>query len=99
MSAPDEGSVTIMGETERHGRSGRDFSSTWVPQPQRAIGGHSERHGRVSSWVLVFMVIAAFCVGGVAIIEQLWWLFWVCVGVVVGAVPAGKFVGIMDDAV
>jgi hypothetical protein len=99
MSAPDEGSVTIMGETERHGRSGRDFSSTWVPQPQQTIAGRAERHGRTSSWILVFVVIATFCVGGAAIIAHLWWLFWACVGVVVVAVLAGKLVGIMDDAV
>jgi hypothetical protein len=99
MGAPAEGSVMNMSETERHGRNDRDFSSTWVPQPQQTIGGHSQRHGRASSWALVFVVFAAFCVGGAAIIVHLWWLFWVCVGVVVVAVPVGKIVGIMDDTV
>lgn len=93
------GSVMIMSETEKHGRSDRDFSSTWVPQPQQTIGGYSERHGRVSSWILVSVVVAAFCAGGAALIVHLWWLFWACVGVVVAAVPAGKIVGIMDDSV
>jgi fatty acid desaturase len=99
MSAPVAGSVISMSETERHGRRDRDFSSTWVPQTQRTIGGYTERHGRRASWVLVIVVVAAFCAGGVAIITHLWWLFWVCVGVVVVAVPAGKIVGIMDDTV
>jgi hypothetical protein len=49
--------------------------------------------------VLVGIVIAAFCAGGVAIIEHLWWLFWLCAGVVVLSVPAGKIIGIMDDTV
>jgi hypothetical protein len=99
MSAPVTGSVMVMGETEKHGRSDRDFSGTWVPQTQQTIGGYSERHGRVSSWVLVAVVVVAFCVGGAAIIVRLWWLFWVCVGIVVLAVPAGKIVRIMDDTV
>jgi hypothetical protein len=99
MSASVTGSVMIMSETEKHGRRDRDFSGTWVPQPQETTGGYSERHGRVSSWVLVAVVVVAVCVGGAAIIVRLWWLFWVCVGVVVVAVPAGKIVGIMDDAV
>jgi hypothetical protein len=99
MSAPVEGSVMIMSETGKHSRNDRDFSSTWVPQPQQTIAGRPERHGRASSWILVSVVVAAFCVGGAAIITHLWWLFWVCVGVVVVAVPAGKIVGIMDDSV
>lgn len=107
MSAPVTGSVMIMGETERHGlgeteRHGqrdRDFSGTWVPQTQETVAGRPERHGRISSWILVAVVIVAFCVGGAAIIARLWWLFWVCVGVVVVAVPVGKIAGIMDDAV
>jgi hypothetical protein len=99
MSASVTGSVMIMGETERHSRSDRDFSGTWVPQPQETIAGRPERHGRMSSWILVAVVFTAFCVGGAAIIVRLWWLFWVCVGVVVVAVPAGKIIGIMDDSV
>jgi hypothetical protein len=67
-------------------------------QQERTIGWHN-RHGRPASWALVAVVIAAFAVGGAAIIEHLWWLFWVCAGVVVLAVPAGKVIGIMDDTV
>ena len=64
-----------------------------------AVGGHSHHYGRVRSWVLVGVVIAAFCVGAIAIVGHLWVLFWVCAGVVVLSVPAGKLVGIMDDTV
>ncbi|HYZ52042.1 MAG TPA: HGxxPAAW family protein [Streptosporangiaceae bacterium] len=66
---------------------------------ERALGGHSQLHGRPSSWVLVAVVVAAFVVGGFAIVFHQWWLFWVCVGVVVLAVPVGKVVGIMGDTV
>jgi hypothetical protein len=99
MSAPITGSVMIMGETERHGRRDRDLTSTWVPQTQETIAGYSERHGRISSWVLVAVVVAAFCAGGAAIIAHLWWLFWASLGIVVVAVPVGKIIGIMDDTV
>lgn len=88
-----------MSKTERHRQSDRDFTSTWVPQPQETIAGRTQRHGRISSWILVAVVVAAFCAGGVAIVVHLWWLFWVCVGIAVAAVPAGKIVGIMDDTV
>ena len=51
------------------------------------------------SWALVGVVVAAFTAGGVAIIEHWWWLFWVCLGVVVLSVPAGALIGIMKDTV
>jgi hypothetical protein len=56
-------------------------------------------HGKTSSWVLVAVIIAAFAAGGVALIIQNWALFFVCVGIVVLSIPAGKLVGIMDDTV
>jgi hypothetical protein len=56
-------------------------------------------HGKLSSWVLVAVVTAAFVAGGLAIITHIWWLLWACLGVVVLAVPAGKAIGIMDDTV
>lgn len=67
------------------------------PQARPTVGGHP--HGRPVSWVLTGFVIAAFLAGGAALIVHLWWLFWVCVGVVVLAVPVGKVIGIMDDTV
>jgi hypothetical protein len=66
---------------------------------EEPVGGHSHRHGRPRSWVLVGVVIAAFCGGGVAVIVHLWMLFWACAGLIVLAVPAGKIIGIMDDTV
>ena len=56
-------------------------------------------HGKLSSWVLVALVTAAFITGGLAIITHIWWLLWACLGLVVLAVPAGKAIGIMDDTV
>ncbi len=66
---------------------------------EEPIGGHPHRHGKPRSWVLVGVVIAAFCAGGVAVIWHLWVLFWVCAGLVVLSVPVGKLIGIMDDTV
>lgn len=63
------------------------------------LGEHQAHGGRPASWVLVAVVIVAFCVGGVAVIEQWWWLFWTAAGVVALAFPAGKLIGIMKDTV
>lgn len=60
-------------------------------------GGHP--HGRPSSWALVGVVIAAFVTGALALILHVWVLFWVCAGIVVAAIPAGKAVGIMNDTI
>ena len=40
-----------------------------------------------------------FIAGGLAVVSHLWWLFWVCLGVTVLSVPAGKVIGIMNDTV
>jgi hypothetical protein len=74
------------------GRPWEQIEHRHVPE-----GGHP--HGKPASWALVAVVIAAFAVGGVAIIEHAWWLLWTCVGSVVLALPAGKMVGIMNDTV
>lgn len=66
---------------------------------EEPIGEHPHRHGRPVSWVLVAVVLAAFCVGGVTVIEHWWVAFWVCVCVVALGVPAGKVIGIMNDTV
>jgi hypothetical protein len=66
---------------------------------EQPVGEHRPRHGRPASWALVAVVIAAFCVGGVAVIEQWWPVIWACLGIVVLAVPAGKLIGIMNDTV
>ena len=66
---------------------------------EQAVGGHSSLHGRPASWALVAVITAAFIAGGFAVVFHLWWLFWVGVGVVVLAIPAGKVVGIMGDTV
>ena len=42
---------------------------------------------------------SAAAAGGLAVVSHLWWLFWVCLGVTVLAVPAGKVIGIMNDTV
>jgi hypothetical protein len=60
-------------------------------------GGHP--HGKPASWALVAVVVAAFTIGGVAIIEHAWWLLWTCAGIALLAIPAGKVIGIMNDTV
>lgn len=70
------------------------------PVPECEPHPLSERgrpHGKLSSWVLVAVVLAAFTAGGIALIVQAWTLFWICVAVVILSVPAGLVIGIMDD--
>lgn len=66
---------------------------------EQTVGGHTHLHGRPVSWVLVSVIIAAFVAGAFAITTHTWWLFWVCLSVVVLSVPVGKIVRIMDDTV
>jgi hypothetical protein len=66
---------------------------------EQPVGGHEYLHGRPVSWVLVGVLVAAFIAGGLAVVNHLWWLFWVCLGVTVLSVPAGKVIGIMNDTV
>ena len=66
---------------------------------EAAIGGHPHLHGRPVSRVLAGVLIVAFVAGGLAIVHHLWLLFWVCLGITVLSVPAGKVVGIMNDTV
>jgi hypothetical protein len=66
---------------------------------ERPLGGHSNLHGRPASWALVAVITAAFIAGGFAIVFHNWLLFWVCLGITLLAVPAGKVVGIMGDTV
>lgn len=60
-------------------------------------GGHRRLRGR--PWALVWVVIAALYVGGVAVIGHRWVLFWACAGVVALSIPAGKIIAIMGEAV
>ena len=70
------------------------------------FGGPSgRRSGRPRSGVLLGVVIVACYASGLAVIGHLWVLFWVCAGLVILAVPAGKVIGtlkvieITDDTV
>jgi hypothetical protein len=69
-----------------------------VPESEpRPISESGRPHGKLSSWLLVAVVTAAFLCGGIAMITHAWWLFWTCVAVVLLSVPAGRAVRIMDD--
>ncbi|HUN30906.1 MAG TPA: hypothetical protein VMU95_02720 [Trebonia sp.] len=76
-----------------------DYASNQSYRVERPVGSHLRRHGRPSSWVIVAVVLAAFVTGAFAIVFRLWPLFWVCVGIFVLSVPAGKVLGIMNDTV
>jgi hypothetical protein len=54
-------------------------------------------HGRPVSWVAVSLIMAAFLIGGLALVFSVWWLFWASVGLgaVGGLLALGT--GIFDD--
>ena len=89
----------VSGSGPRGEISAGQGNSPWERIEHRHVpqGGHP--HGKPASWVLVAAVVAAFSIGGVAIIEHAWWLLWTCAGIVVLAIPAGKVIGIMKDTV
>lgn len=55
-------------------------------------------HGRPVSWVAVSIIMAAFVLGGLALVfGTIWWLFWVAVGIAaVGGLTAVS-TGIFND--
>lgn len=77
--------------------------SDYTPVPhgggEDSSGDHPHRHGRPASWVLISVIIAAFVMGGAALIAQLWWLFWIAAGIVLLSIPTGRIIRIMDDTV
>jgi hypothetical protein len=59
-----------------------------------AGGGHG---ASIGSWIACLVIIAAFVVGGIAMIVWNWPMFWVGVGVLVVGCIFARAVGIMDD--
>jgi hypothetical protein len=54
-------------------------------------------HGRPVSWVAVSLIMAAFLIGGLALVFSVWWLFWASIGLaaVGGLLALGT--GIFND--
>ncbi|HXP53676.1 MAG TPA: hypothetical protein VN847_01915 [Streptosporangiaceae bacterium] len=63
------------------------------------LGDHPHTYGKPRSWVFVGVTIAVFIAGGFAMVFDIWWLLWGCLGAIVLAVPVGKAVDIMGDSV
>jgi hypothetical protein len=63
------------------------------------MGDHEHLHGSPASWALVAVLVAALVGGAFGLVYKAWPLFWVCLGIVVLSVPAGKLIGIMEDTV
>ena len=66
---------------------------------EQPVGDHSHTYGKPISWAFVAVTIAVFVTGGFTIVFGIWWLFWVCLGAFLLAVPVGKAIDIMGDAV
>jgi hypothetical protein len=59
--------------------------------------GHQGHNTTPAAWIAVFTIIAAFILGGVALIEWVMWLFWVAVGVAALGSIGGAAARIMDQ--
>lgn len=58
----------------------------------------NEGHGAsIGAWVATVIMIAAFVVGGVALIVHTWWMFWLGVAMFVVGLVMARAVNIMDQ--
>lgn len=75
-------------------------SSTELRDRQEAAhpsAGHQGHNTTFGGWVAVVLIIGAFIVGGIALIEWVMWLFWVAVGITVVGIILGWAVGLMEQ--
>ncbi len=79
------------------GTEGGQQAAPFVSQVPGTPVSFPSFHGRPVSWVAVSLIMAAFLIGGLALVFGVWWLFWVSIGIAVvgGLLAAGT--GIMDD--
>jgi len=55
-------------------------------------------HGRPISWVSVSVIMAAFLIGGLALVfGPVWWLFWAALGLAVVGLLMCASIGIFND--
>jgi hypothetical protein len=55
-------------------------------------------HGRTVSWIAVSVIMAAFLLGGLALVfGPTWWLFWVSLGIAAAGTLVALATGIFDD--
>ncbi|HEX3907023.1 MAG TPA: hypothetical protein VHW92_03740 [Mycobacteriales bacterium] len=56
----------------------------------------SEHNTTPAIWVCVAVIMAGTVVGGIALIEWMWPMFWTGVGLFLAGIAAASYVGIMD---
>jgi hypothetical protein len=102
MAKQVEEDATAAGAFES-GTSGYSVSrddispGTFVSQVPGTPVSFPSFHGRPVSWVAVSLIMAAFLLGGLALVFSVWWLFWASIGlgVVGGLLALGT--GIFND--
>jgi hypothetical protein len=70
-----------------------------VGHVQQALPKHEQNHrGKPSSWAVVAIITAGFCVGGAALVlGPAWWMFGLGGGIVIVGGLIGWAIGIMED--
>jgi hypothetical protein len=86
-------------EPHDHGSTEQGTAPGQHQPGETPMGDHENLHGSPASWALVAVLIVAFVAGAFGLVFHVWPLFWVCLGIVVLSVPAGKLIGIMEDTV
>jgi MFS family permease len=86
-----DGSAAVLLPTRRNepipGGQPRGMSNS-VRIRSRSAGRSLDERGKPSAWIVVAGLIPAFLAGGIALIVQNWWLFWLSAAVVVLSLPA-----------
>ena len=68
-----------------------------VVNSSEANSEHGWHNTTPGAWVVVFVIIAAFGLGGAALVIWNFVLFWIAVGIAVVGVGLGAAIGIMDQ--
>jgi hypothetical protein len=90
-------SFTLGGSHEvRTGGQSRGMSDS-VPGGELSLGRYARPKGKPSSLAFVAVIIAGFMGGGIAIIVQSWWLFWLSVAVILLGLPASWLVRVIRE--
>jgi hypothetical protein len=89
--------TTGLGGTAGASASGQDVVA-FVSQIPGTPVHFPAFHGRTVSWVAVSIIMAAFVVGGLALVfGPTWWLFWTALGVAAVGGLLALATGIFDD--
>lgn len=91
VGGPGSGAVST-------GTTGGQQAAPFVSQVPGTPVSFPSFHGRPIAWVSVSVIMAAFVIGGFALVfGPTWWLFWAALGLAVVGLLMCVGIGIFDD--